>query len=366
MSQIQTIGILGGGQLGMMLGESAKKLGLMCVFLDPADKPPAAKTGEVIKAKYDDEAALKQLADRCDVITYEFENVPVSAVKYLEGLGKTVYPKMDALETAQDRVFEKSLFEKIGIPTPPFKAVKTEQDLYAAMEIIGVPAVMKTCRQGYDGKGQAIIKTSGDVLPAWNKLQGLELVIEKFISFQRELSMICVRSTTGETAFYPLNENVHRQGILRITRSPTTVTPAVQAQAESYAKKLLDHFNYIGVLTIEFCDVDGQLMAIEMAPRVHNSGHWTIEGAQTSQFENHLRAITGQPLGPTQATGSCAMLNIIGIEPTLASLIGQPGVYIHMYGKQPQPGRKLGHITLVAQKPAVLQEMIKVVQQVIG
>lgn len=366
MSPISTIGILGGGQLGMMLGESAKKLGLTCVFLDPADKPPAATAGEVIKAKYDDETALRQLADRCDLITYEFENVPVSAVKFLAGLGKTIYPKMDALETAQDRVFEKSLFEKIGIPTPQFKAVKTEQDLYAAMEVIGVPAVMKICRQGYDGKGQAILKTPDDVLPAWNRLQGTSLLVETFIPFQRELSMICVRSTTGETAFYPLNENVHRQGILRITRSPATVSEAIQKQAEDYATKLLNHFQYAGVMTIEFCEVDGQLMAIEMAPRVHNSGHWTIEGAATSQFENHLRAITGMPLGSAAATGACAMLNIIGVQPTLVSLIGQSGIYIHMYGKEPQPGRKLGHITLVAHNPPVLEEMIKVVQQAIG
>jgi 5-(carboxyamino)imidazole ribonucleotide synthase len=253
-----------------------------------------------------------------------------------------------ALAVAQDRLLEKTLFRDLGIPTPPFAPVDLRQDLEAAVARIGLPGILKTRRFGYDGKGQARIRTRADVATAWAALGGEPLIYEGFVRFSREVSLVGARSTRGERAYYPLAENVHEHGILSVTRAPFT-SAALQRAAQRHMRAVLDHFGYVGVLAIEFFVERGRLVANEMAPRVHNSGHWTIEGAETSQFENHLRAILGLPLGATGARGYAAMLNFVGRLPDRAQALAVPGLHLHDYGKrEARPGRKLGHATVVA------------------
>ena len=343
-----TIGVLGGGQLGRMLALAGYPLGMRFRFLDPAPDAPAGQLAEHIAGQYSDFAALDRFAQGVDVITYEFENVPVEAVRFLEEkVG--VYPPPVALSVSQDRFREKSAFNEHGIPTAPFEAVDTWEGLLAAIERIELPSVLKTRRMGYDGKGQMVLKSRGDAESAWKELGGQPLILEGFVPFSRELSIISVRDRQGNTAFYPLVENHHRDGILRLSLAPAPdLNSQLQAEAEGYAGRVLDALQYVGVLAIELFQVEGGLLANEMAPRVHNSGHWTIEGAETSQFENHLRAIAGLPLGATSMVGYSAMLNIIGELPDEARVLAVPGAHLHLYGKAPRPGRKLGHITLRA------------------
>ena len=350
-----TIGIVGAGQLGRMMALAGYPLGLDFLFLDPAEDSPAGQVAPQLKQAFTDPQALAQLAAASEVLTIDWENVSVPALKALgqgggtgggKARGPRVCPPVNAIATAQDRVSEKKLFEKLGIPTTRWQAVNSLKDLQRAAGSIGLPGVLKTRRMGYDGKGQFVLRRPEDIERAWATLGSVPLLYEEMIPFELEVSVIGVRSTRGEIAVYPLNRNFHHEGILRLTRAPHGA-PALQRLAGQYIDRVLGHFRYTGILTIEFFVRKGRLIANEMAPRVHNSGHWTIEGAETSQFENHLRAILGLPLGATRATGHSAMINLIGTMPQRHKVLAHPDLHLHDYGKQPRPGRKLGHLTLV-------------------
>jgi 5-(carboxyamino)imidazole ribonucleotide synthase len=340
-----TIGIVGAGQLGRMLALAGYPLGLDFLFLDRAPDTPGGQVAPILCGELTDTDLLAQLAERAQVLTFDWENVPVDALSALKGKAR-IYPPVTALAAAQDRVSEKQLFEQLGIPTTRWQGVESRTDLDEAIRHIGLPGVLKTRRMGYDGKGQIVLKKASDADRAWNELGQAPLLYEEWVPFDFEVSIIGARSRRGEVAIYPLNGNVHSKGILRLTRAPFGAR-ALQAAAARYLSRVLTHFGYVGVLTIEFFVRGGKLVANEMAPRVHNSGHWTIEGAVTSQFENHLRAILNLPLGSTRAVGHCAMINLIGRMPQRTKVLGQPGVHLHDYRKEPRPGRKLGHCTLV-------------------
>jgi 5-(carboxyamino)imidazole ribonucleotide synthase len=342
---LNTVGIIGAGQLGQMLGFAAEKLGLRCIFIDPSENPPAAATGRVIAAAFDDADALEELARCCDVITYEFENVPVAAVRAIEA-ACPVLPPPPALERAQDRLAEKQLFEALRIPIPGYSVIDVAEDLQRAAENPGLPLVVKTRRLGYDGKGQAILRDPGRAATVFDELGGRDLIAEQFVNFDYEVSAIGARSPSGEVVTYALSRNEHRDGILRLSRAPAG-NALLTAMASDYLERLLTELHYVGVLALElFVDGD-KLLANEFAPRVHNSGHWTIEGANASQFENHLRAITGMPLADTAVTGFPGMVNIIGSMPSDLTIFEAAGAIVHDYGKAPRPGRKLGHATLI-------------------
>jgi 5-(carboxyamino)imidazole ribonucleotide synthase len=343
------IGIIGAGQLGRMLALAGYPLGLRFVFLDQSAEAPGAQVGRIVTGAFDDPERLMALAQEVDLITFDVENVPVDAVRTIAER-KPFYPPVQALGASQDRLHEKSLFRSLKIPTAPFAPVDSLSDLVHAVDRIGVPGILKTRRLGYDGRGQFHIRTTSDVEMAWQTLGSVPLIYEGFVNFTREVSLIGVRSTKGETVFYPLSANTHTQGILRYSCAPFH-NSALQRQAQTYMKRLLKQLDYAGVLTIEFFVQKGQLIANEMAPRVHNSGHWTIEGARTSQFENHIRAILGLPLGSTDAIGHSAMVNFIGSIPNLATALKIPGLHYHSYGKEPRPNRKLGHCTINVTSP---------------
>lgn len=340
------VGILGGGQLARMLALAGHPLGLSFTFLDPAPDACAAPLGTHLQGAYDDEGMLARLAEHSDVITYEFENVPESAVAYLSRQG-AVHPNAEALAVSQDRLREKSRFREIGLETPAFVPVDSLEGLRQAVAEIGLPAVLKTRTLGYDGKGQFVLRTDADLDEAWRQLGHAPLIVEAFVAFERELSIVAARSVRGEIRFYPIAENVHEGGILRVSRGRPG--DPVQAQAERYAGLLLESLDYVGVLAIEFFQVGDGLLVNEMAPRVHNSGHWTIEGAETSQFENHLRAILDLPLGETRARGASGMVNFIGSIPPRERLLALAHVHLHDYGKAWRPGRKQGHATVTAE-----------------
>jgi 5-(carboxyamino)imidazole ribonucleotide synthase len=343
-----SIGILGGGQLGYMLALAGYPLGMRFRFLDPSPEAPVGRIAPRVTGDYSDRGALDKFAHGLEVVTYEFENVPVDALHFL-AKKVAIFPPPGALEAAQDRLREKQLFEKMGIATTEFASVPAASDLDQALKRLGLPAVVKTRRMGYDGKGQWTLKTAEDVKIAKEGLPRLPIIVERFVPFTRELSVIAVRGKRGEIAFYPLVENHHRNGILRLSLAPApNVSPQIQQAAEDAARKVLEALNYVGVLAIEFFERDGELLTNEMAPRVHNSGHWTIEGAVTSQFENHLRAISGLPLGSTATIGASAMINLIGEVPDSAKGLAIPSAHLHLYGKEARPGRKLGHVTLRA------------------
>lgn len=353
------IGILGGGQLGRMLVLAGHPLGHTFVVLTPDPDSPAAPVAETIVAAYDDAAALGELAERVDVVTYEFENVPAAAIAALDGK-VPVHPGGEALVVASDRLNEKRLFERLGIPTAPFFAVDEARAMDAAIRTTGLPAVLKTRRLGYDGKGQRVLRRSADVEGSFTGLGAVPLLLEGFVDFRRELSIIAVRGVDGTTAFYPLVENRHEGGVLRFSRAPAPdVEPGHQARAEAYAAQILDALGYVGVLALELFDDGVDLRANEIAPRVHNSGHWTIEGAETSQFENHVRAITGAPLGSCRARGESAMINLIGETPEPSIIQRVPGAHLHLYGKAPRPGRKLGHVTVTADDASTLDARVE-------
>ena len=346
-----TIGILGGGQLGYMLALAGYPLGLHFRFLDPSPEAPVGRIAQRVTADYTDEAALEKFASGLELVTYEFENIPVEAANFLAER-VLVYPPPAALEAAQDRLAEKNLFRKLGIATTEFAPVSNPSDLDAAVKTIGLPAVLKTSRMGYDGKGQWILRTAEEVAKAKSELPAVTLILERFVPFTRELSVLAVRSRNAETAIYPLVENHHRGGILRLSLAPAPrLDPLIQRAAENAAHRVLESLKYVGVLALEFFEHQDELLVNEMAPRVHNSGHWTIEGAVTIQFENHLRAVLGLPLGSTGPAGHCAMLNLIGDLPDASEVLAVPDAHLHLYGKSPRPGRKLGHVTLRAASP---------------
>ena len=318
-----TVACIGGGQLGRMLGLAGLPLGLSFRFLDPSPDACARDVGELVVGEYGDASALERLVEGADLVTYEFENVPVEAAARVGAV-----PGFAALEQGQDRLREKELFRSLGIATARF----------GSLADTGLPALVKSRRLGYDGKGQRRLDASGPV--------GDAELAEELVPFERELSIVGVRGREGETRFWPVGENVHRDGILRVTRAPAIDAP--QADAEAICASLMDALDYVGVLAVELFEVDGRLLANEFAPRVHNTGHWTIDGAQTSQFENHLRAILGLPLGATGARGPCVMVNLVGGLPALGELLALPGARVHLYGKEPRAGRKVGHVTLLA------------------
>ncbi|MDA1307162.1 MAG: 5-(carboxyamino)imidazole ribonucleotide synthase [Acidobacteria bacterium] len=338
------IGVLGGGQLARMLAQAGQPLGLTFSFLSPDPQACAAPFGDHLCAGFDDEAALMRLAQWADVVTYEFENVPVQSVEFLER-HVTVHPSSAALAVARDRMVEKRRFRALDIPTAEFLEVNSLDDLHAAVDAIGLPAVLKTRTHGYNGKGQGVLRTREDVASTWAALGGVPCIVEALVPFERELSLIAARSTRGAKVFYPLSENYHRDGILRLSLS--RMEDEVQRQAEVLIGRLLDDLDYVGILTLELFQCGDTLLANEIAPRVHNSGHWTIEGARTSQFENHLRAILGYPLGEPAITLPSAMVNIVGMwPPGLAEAVPACGT-LHAYGKAERPGRKIGHLTLL-------------------
>jgi 5-(carboxyamino)imidazole ribonucleotide synthase len=365
------VGILGGGQLGYMLALAGYPLGLQFRFLDPSPEAPVGRIALRVNADFTNAEALERFANGLDLVTYEFENVPVASVRTL-AQRLPVFPPPLALETAQHRLREKSLFRKLGIATADFVPVNSAEELAGAVNKLGLPAVLKTCRMGYDGKGQWLLRTAEDVARAKSQMpEGLladsgsassgeaPYVLERLVAFSRELSILAVRSRAGEIVFYPPVENHHRDGILRLSLAPAPQLNAkTQAAAEDVARRVLEALDYVGVLAIELFEYDGKLLANEMAPRVHNSGHWTIEGAVTSQFENHLRAVCEFPLGSTVVLGHSAMLNLIGEVPSPAEVLRIPDVHLHLYGKSPRPGRKLGHITLHAGSSKLLAERL--------
>jgi 5-(carboxyamino)imidazole ribonucleotide synthase len=375
-----TIGILGGGQLGYMLALAGYPLGLRFRFLDPSPEAPVGRIAQRVTADFDDQAALEKFASGLELITYEFENVPVAATRFLAER-VPVFPSPAALEVAQDRLKEKSLFRKLGIATTEFAPIHNLKSLDAAVAAIGLPAVLKTSRFGYDGKGQWILRTAADVDRLKSEVGGAfvkapsvngahasrdsaPFILERFISFTRELSILAVRARNGDIVFYPLVQNRHHGGILRLSIAPApALAPALQREAEDIARRILTELDYAGVLAIEFFEYLGRLVANEMAPRVHNSGHWTIEGAVTSQFENHLRAVLDLPLGSTKVYGFAAMLNLIGETPESAEVLAIPGAHLHLYGKSPRPGRKLGHVTLWTSSFEQLSESLRALPQ---
>jgi len=362
------IGILGAGQLGRMLALAGYPLGHRFRFLDPASDSPASLLAEHLAFDYADTSALEQFANGLDVVTYEFENVPVDAARHLEKFAP-VYPPPIALEKAQDRFIEKSFFCELGIPTPKFSINGLSHGL-TDKNGFSFPAMLKTRRMGYDGKGQMVVNSEADFINGLGN--GLtdkngradDLILEEFISFDRELSIIGVRNKSGQTKFYPLIENHHRDGILRLSLVTGNISAELQQQAEEYATKVMSALDYVGVLTIEFFEKNGRLLANEMAPRVHNSGHWTIEGAVTSQFENQVRAVTDAPLGSTSPLGVCAMVNLVGTLPDAESILKIEGAHLHLYDKAPRPKRKLGHITLVEKDIETLHKKLDLIRNV--
>ena len=341
------VGILGGGQLGRMLALAAHPLGIRPTLLDPAEGACAGHVCPHIRGEFDDYRALYELAQASDVVTYEFENVPVESARWLAER-VPVFPPPRALEVSQDRVVEKTFFHSLGIPTPPFAAVETRDEFDAAVRAIGLPAVLKTRRFGYDGKGQAVIRTAADADRAWQTLGGRPLILEGFVPFDRELSILAVRGRDGTIASYPLVGNEHRDGILHRSVAPAgDLGEELGERAAEYAARVLTELDYVGVLAVEWFQDGPRLLANEMAPRVHNSGHWTIDGANVSQFEQHVRAVAGWPLARPRRLGQVEMTNLIGAEiDGWKKFLAQPNTALHVYGKgDARPGRKMGHVT---------------------
>lgn len=356
-----TVGILGGGQLARMMALAGAPLGLRFLVLDTVADACAGQFAPMVVGDYTDRAALEEFASRIDVATFDFENVPAESAQWLTARAP-VFPNPRALATAQDRLAEKTLFRELGIPVPPFSAIDTREQLQAAVGELGTPCILKTRRLGYDGKGQFRIKSPGDVDAAWDALgpqaPKVGLILEGFVAFQRELSVVAVRGRDGEFRAWPLTENWHVDGVLSASLAPAQVDDALRATALSHARKLAEALDYVGVFALELFCRDGELLANEMAPRVHNSGHWTIEGSETSQFQNHLRAVLGMPLGDTRMVGHACMLNWIGAMPDAEPMLREAGGHWHDYGKQPREGRKVGHATLRADSRQELAEAL--------
>lgn len=356
------VGVLGGGQLGRMLGLAGIPLGFRFLFLDPAADACAAAAGELLQAAFDDETAALTLARQVDVATFDFENVPASSARAVESVCP-LYPGSHALGASQDRLIEKDLLSSLGAAVPAYHGVASRTELLDALDGVGFPAVLKTRRFGYDGKGQAVLRDAEDLERAWQQLGDSPLILEAFVPFEAECSLVGVRgrqdTTQGTTQstmrFWPLTRNVHAHGILALSL-PGVFDDPLQREAERIMQRLMERLDYTGVLTMEFFLREGRLLVNEFAPRVHNSGHWTIDAAECSQFENHLRAIAGLPLGGTGMTRRSVMFNWIGGLPPRAAALAIDGLHWHEYGKQSRPGRKVGHATLTAPSAAALRE----------
>jgi 5-(carboxyamino)imidazole ribonucleotide synthase len=345
------VGVLGGGQLGRMLGLAGIPLGITFRFLDPAPDAAAGPTGSLHVASLADADAAAALGDGATVVTYEWEGVP-GATARAAGERAPLRPGSRALEAAQDRLVEKRLFAALGVPVPRFAPVDDRAGLTQALDEVGLPAVLKTRRGGYDGKGQRVLRDDRDVDAAWRDLGDVPLLLEELVTFDREVSIIGVRGVDGTTARYPLVETQQEGGVLRMARAPApATTEEVDAEAASIVEQLLAELDYVGVVAVELFERDGRLLANEFAPRVHNSGHWTIEGAVVSQFENHLRSILGWPLGSTAPRGHSGLVNVLGVLPHPERVVGVDGAHLHEYGKAPKPGRKVGHVTVTADTP---------------
>ncbi|GAB3357303.1 5-(carboxyamino)imidazole ribonucleotide synthase [Lysobacter tyrosinilyticus] len=346
-----TVGILGGGQLARMMALSGAPLGLRFLVMDTVSDACAGQFAPLIVGDWRDEKALSEFASKVDVATFDFENVPAESAHWLTE-HVSVFPNPRALGVAQDRLAEKTLFRELGIPVPDFADIASREQLDAAIAQLRTPCILKTRRLGYDGKGQFRIKTPADADAAWAALgaqaQTVGLILEGFVAFERELSVVAVRGRDGEFRTWPLTENWHVDGVLSASLAPARVDAAMAETAFNYAKKLAEALDYVGVFALELFCRDGVLLANELAPRVHNSGHWTIEGSETSQFQNHLRAVLGLPLGDTRMVGLACMLNWIGAMPDANAVLGEAGGHWHDYGKEPRAGRKVGHATLRA------------------
>ena len=357
-----TVGILGGGQLARMLALSGAPLGLRFLVMDTVADACAGQCAPLLVGDYRDEAALAEFASKVDVATFDFENVPAESAEWL-ARRVPVFPNPRALASAQDRMIEKSLFRELGIPVPDFMDVPDRAALDAAVVAIGTPCILKTRRLGYDGKGQFRIRSTADADAAWDALGAqaakVGLILEAFVPFERELSVVAARGRDGGFRTWPLTENWHVDGVLSASLAPAACDPALAAQAQAHARALAERLDYVGVFALELFCREGVLLANELAPRVHNSGHWTIEGAETSQFQNHLRAVLGLPLGETRMLGHACMLNWIGAMPDAGPVLRVAGGHWHDYGKQPREGRKVGHATLRADDAAELARMLR-------
>ena len=337
------LGLLGGGQLGRMLALSARNLGFEVIVLEPNPEAPARAAARQLQKAYDDNDALRELA-ACDFVTFEFENIPEAAAKALNQPGQFA-PPVSALLVSQDRWVEKNTFQKLGIPTPAFLKVDSLEDAQDAFKRLG-PLVLKTRKFGYDGKGQAVVRSAQNLSEAYMQLNGAPAIAEELVPFEREISVITCRGRDGQTVVYPVTENIHKKGVLHKSLAPAPgLSPVLVAEAQDMAQRLVDHFNYVGVLALELFQVDGTLKANEFAPRVHNSGHWTMEGAVTSQFENHVRAVCDLPLGCADLRAPSVMLNLIGEIPPRTQLLSITDAHLHDYAKPARPGRKVGHLT---------------------
>lgn len=364
-----TVGILGGGQLARMMALAGAPLGLRFLVLDSATDACAGQFAPMVVGDYTDQAALAEFASRVDVATFDFENVPAESARWLTER-VPVFPIPRALAVAQDRLAEKTLFRELDIPVPPFADIASREQLDAAVAELGLPCILKTRRLGYDGKGQFRIKSLADIDAAWQALgtqaESVGLIVEAFVAFERELSVVSVRGRDGEFRAWPLTENWHVDGVLSASLAPATVDAALNETALAYARRLAEALDYVGVLALELFCRDGVLLANELAPRVHNSGHWTIEGSETSQFQNHLRAVLGIPLGSTRMLGHACMLNWIGAMPDAGPVLIEPGGHWHDYGKQPRDGRKVGHATLRADATHELADTLDRVASALG
>ena len=364
-----TVGILGGGQLARMMALAGAPLGLRFLVLDSASDACAGQFAPMVVGDYTDQAALAEFASRVDVATFDFENVPAESARWLTER-VPVFPIPRALAVAQDRLAEKTLFRELDIPVPPFAAIASREALDAAVVEIGLPCIVKTRRLGYDGKGQFRIKSPADIDAAWQALgvqaESVGLIVEAFVAFERELSVVAVRGRDGEFRAWPLTENWHVDGVLSASLAPADGDAALHERALAHARALAEALDYVGVFALElFCRGD-ELLANELAPRVHNSGHWSIEGSETSQFQNHLRAVLGLPLGDTRMVGVACMLNWVGAMPDPAPVLREPGGHWHDYGKQARDGRKVGHATLRADSAAEMAEALQRVGMALG
>jgi 5-(carboxyamino)imidazole ribonucleotide synthase len=347
-----------------MLALAGYPLGVRCLFLDRNAQTPGAQVAPSLIGDLEDAARLAELAARSEVVTFDWENISGNALKPLEKITK-VRPPRAALEVSQDRLAEKALFAKLKIPVAAHAAIERRQELVAATQQIGFPGILKTRRLGYDGKGQFVLRQAADIDKAWDALGSSRLIYEEFQAFSREVSLLGARSAAGNIVFYPLSANTHAGGILRYGIAPFH-NVQLESAAKLYLKRVMNALDYIGVLAIEFFVVNGRLVANEMAPRVHNSGHWTIEGCVTSQFENHLRAICDLPLGSTRALGHTAMINFLGKMPDAKRLLAIEGLAFHDYGKEARPARKLGHCTILRrqsqERNLALAEALKLIE----
>ena len=364
-----TVGILGGGQLARMMALSAAPLGLRFLVMDTVADACARQFAPLIVGDWRDEAALSEFASKVDVVTFDFENVPAESAQWLAER-VPVFPSPRALAVAQDRLAEKTLFCELGIPVPPFAAVDSREGLEQAVATIGTPCILKTRRLGYDGKGQFRLRSDADVAAAWDALGAqapkVGLILEGFVAFERELSVVAVRGRDGEFRPWSLTENWHVDGVLSASLAPARVEPELQGAAFRHARQLAEALDYVGVFALELFCRNGELLANELAPRVHNSGHWSIEGAETSQFQNHLRAVLGLPLGDTRNLGHACMLNWIGEMPDAGAVLGEAGGHWHDYGKSPRAGRKVGHATLRSDSQAELADALVRVGAALG